>query len=127
MSLQVHREESRFWNASRVLLAACTSDAQRHHMIATMVHNAPLPHPPAVVRPDSRLNHPPACFAGAHLFTGIFKRMGLDGDNVFAMLSLLDNAQTLLSDAALDAGRRFVRWPMQTAERPWQWRQAPVG
>ena len=37
--------------------------------------------------------------------------MGLDGDNIFMMLTLLDNAQSLLSEAAIDAGRRWAAPP----------------
>lgn len=37
--------------------------------------------------------------------------MGLDGDNIFMMLTLLENAQSLLSEAAIDAGRRWADPP----------------
>lgn len=47
-----------------------------------------------------------ATFPGAYLFAGLFARMGLNAENVFTMLALLDDAQTLLSDVALEVGRR---------------------
>lgn len=44
--------------------------------------------------------------AGSYLFDTLFERVGLNSQSVFPMLALLDDAQTLLSDAALQAGRR---------------------
>lgn len=45
--------------------------------------------------------------AGSYLYDTLFARMGLNGENVFMMLALLEDAQTLLSDVALEAGRRW--------------------
>ena len=46
------------------------------------------------------------CAAGAFLFDSIFARMGLNPDNVFQMLNLLDQTVDVLTDAAVEAGRK---------------------
>ena len=98
------------------LVSLGNAGADQAPALTGRAHNRPLSCAEAIV----------LLFAGSYLFNTLFARMGLDSQNVFTMLALLDDAQTLLSDAALQAGRRCCVLLQRSCRCTIPWTSMPI-